>query len=275
MNPAVSMSILLLLSPPGGLRAGEEAVATGMVLVPGGTYVRPLERDGKPREVKAFYLDVTPVTNADFLAFVRRNPKWRRGRVNKIFADERYLSHWKGELELGPKAPPAAPVTNVSWFAARAYLSSKGKRLPTVDEWEYAARASATRPDATDDPAFKKRILEWYSRPTPPVLPRVGDGTANVHGIHDLHGLVWEWTRDFNSALATGESRADGSPDSALFCGGAGLNSNNATEYADYMRFAMRSSVRGSYAMANMGFRGAADAPEGVPSTNTKQKQER
>lgn len=262
----MSHSALLLVA---ALLAGWTPLPCGaeMALVQGGRYIRPLERDPKPREVAAFHLDRRQVTNAEFLAFVREHPSWRRSRVNSLFADRGYLRHWRGDLELGPGAPADAPVVNVSWFAARACLMSRGHRLPTTDEWEFVARASATEADATKDPDFKKTILAWYSRPTPAVLPAVTTGEANVYGVQGLHGLVWEWTLDFNSALATGESRADGSPDSALFCGGAGLNKNSATEYADFMRFAMRSAIRGNFCLPNLGFRGARDAS---PPTDPK-----
>lgn len=231
----------------------------GMAWIEGGTYVRPLERDGQARTVKGFYLDQKPVSNGEFLKFVTANPSWQRSRINRLFADQSYLSHWSGDLALGPDAPESAPVTNVSWFAARAYLKAQGKRLPTIDEWEFAARADEKRVDATADPEFKKRILEWYAKPNPKRLPSPTTLPADIHGVHALHGLVWEWTLDFNSALGTGESRSDGSPGSNLFCGGAGLNRNNSTEYADFMRFAMRSSLKGNYCVANLGFRGARD----------------
>jgi len=241
----------------------------GMALIPADSYIRPLEKDGKPRAVEAFYLDTRPVTNADYLSFLKAHPKWRRSQINRLFADKSYLRHWKDDLDPGPAAPPDAPVTHVSWFAARAYLKTQGKKLPTVDQWELAARASAEQPDATKDPAFKTQILEWYARPNPEVLPPVDTYPPDFHGVRGLHGLVWEWTRDFNSALATGESRADGSGDSALFCGGAGLNKNSATEYADFMRFAMRSSLKGNYCLASLGFRGARtpSPPQSAPPT--------
>lgn len=232
-----------------------------MVDIPGGSYLRPLERDAKPRTVAPFQLDTRCVTNAEFLEFVKAHPCWQRSRVNRLFADQRYLYHWKSDLELGPLAPPEAPVTHVSWFAARAFLKPTGKRLPTVDEWEFVARASATSADATSDPEFRRTILDWYGRPNPDVIPNADSPAPNFYGVRGMHGLVWEWTRDFVSAMATGESRADGSPDSGLFCGGAGLNTNQATEYADFMRFAFRSSLKGSFCVANLGFRGAKAAP--------------
>src|SRR6266571_7072224 len=65
----------------------------GMALISDGAS-RPLfraENDPKEVAVAAFYLDVFPVTNGDFLAFVRANPRWSRSRVRRLFADKSYL----------------------------------------------------------------------------------------------------------------------------------------------------------------------------------------
>ena len=85
-----------------------EPSTAGMVLVPAGRFA-PLfrgERDPKDVPVKAFWLDVEPVTNRDFLEFVRSNPKWRRSQVKRLFADEDYLKLWAGDLEPGCLAAP-------------------------------------------------------------------------------------------------------------------------------------------------------------------------
>ena len=232
-----------------------------MVRIEGGTYTRPLEKSGQTRQVAPFLLDVRQVTNAEFLAFVIAFPEWRRSRVNRLFADSSYLSHWAGDTELGPQAPPDSPVTHVSWFAARAFLKDQGKRLPTLDEWEFVARADEHVADATGDPEFRKRILTWYSKPAPKVLPAADTMPANVHGIRGQHGLVWEWTRDFVASMSGGESRSGGAPDGQLFCGGAATDPNQAVEYADFMRVAFRSSLQGSFCLASLGFRGAKDLP--------------
>jgi formylglycine-generating enzyme len=232
-----------------------------MVRIEGGSYTRPLEKGGQPRQVASFLLDVRQVTNAEFLAFITTHPEWQRSQVNRLFADSGYLRHWAGDVELGPLALPHAPVTNVSWFAARAFLKDQGKRLPALDEWEFAARADESRTDATADPEFRKRILAWYSKPTPEVLPPVGSMPANVHGVSGMHGLVWEWTSNFVSSMAGGESRADGSPEGPLFCGGAATDPNQAVEYADFMRIAFRSSLQGTFCLGGLGFRGAKDIP--------------
>jgi formylglycine-generating enzyme required for sulfatase activity len=94
--------------------------------------------------IAAFQLDRRPVTNADFLAFVRAHPEWRRDRIARLFADAQYLSHWRTATVLGNAARPAQPVTRVSWFAAKAYCEAQRARfcgegaLSTVDRENYA-----------------------------------------------------------------------------------------------------------------------------------------
>jgi len=232
---------------------------TDMALVEGGTYVPMFGELTEPRSVKPFYLDRLPVTNAQFLEFVRQHPKWQRSQVSKTFASESYLVHWQGDLELGSNAPPDAPVVNVSWFAARAFLKARDKRLPNEDEWEFAARADESRANAANDPAFLARILEWYTKPTPSVFPSVTTAATDFRGITGMHGLVWEWTRDFNNQMVTGAARNDTSLDRSLFCAGGALNATDAANYAAFMRYAFRSSLEGDSAVSSLGFRGARD----------------
>ena len=108
----------------------------GMVLIPDGSYVPLYIDEAEARNVSAFYLDERQVTNGEYLDFVIKNPQWRRSNVKRLFADDAYLSHWAGDTDLGSAAKEIknSPVTNVSWFAARAYLKAQGKRLPTEDE---------------------------------------------------------------------------------------------------------------------------------------------
>ncbi|HMI92328.1 MAG TPA: formylglycine-generating enzyme family protein, partial [Polyangiales bacterium] len=152
--------------------------------------------------VSAFLLMTRPATNADFLDFVQRSPSYRRDRIARVFAEPRYLAHWAGPLELGTAARPAQPVTNVSWFAARAFCRAAGMRLPRAAEWELAARASHTQRDGSKDPRHRQAILEWYGKPRE-TLPDVPQGHANFFGVHDLHGVVWEWIEDYNDAVIT------------------------------------------------------------------------
>ncbi len=212
--------------------------------------------------VAAFRMDRLPVTNADFLAFVRRDPRWQRGRVPRVFADDGYLAHWAGPTTLGPEAGPAQPVTRVSWFAARAFCAAQGKRLPTEYEWERAAAAGEHGPDGTAEPGFHERVLTWYAAPTPARLPDVGRHPANYWGLVDLHGLVWEWVEDFNSTLVSSDSRSGRSGDRIPFCGAGALAASDKQDYAGFMRVALLSSLEARYTTRNLGFRCAADVED-------------
>jgi formylglycine-generating enzyme required for sulfatase activity len=253
-----------------GLAAGVGLAAiepAGMIRIPAGTYA-PLVRSTKDAAqvaVPAFLLDEKPVTNAEFLAFVTANPKWRRSQVSRLFADASYLEHWAGDLEPGAKAPPGAPVVRVSWFAARAYARWVGKRLPATAEWEVAAAAGYTQADGRNDPALQRDLYAWLARPVPAVPPDAATARPDFYGVRGLHGLVWEWVDDFNSAMVTGESRGDSNLDRDLFCGAGSAGAKDPTDYAAFMRAALRSSLQANNTTTSLGFRCARDANPSTP----------
>jgi formylglycine-generating enzyme required for sulfatase activity len=239
--------------------APDEARSTpaGMVLIPAGDYAPFFRGPNDPATIRvaAFCLDVRPVTNAEFLAFVTANPKWRRSHTSTLFADTGYLADWAGDLELGPNAPEAAPVVRVSWFAARSYAAWIGKRLPTTSEWERAASAGYTTVNGSTESAYRSAVFGWYAKPTSWPLPNAGETAANFFGVRDLCVLVWEWVSDFNSALVTGESRGDTGLERDLFCGAGATGARDLTNYPAFMRAGFRSSLRASYVVPNLGFR--------------------
>lgn len=248
--------LLAFAGDPAGTAAAE------MLRIPASEF-RPLYGDAQapPTQVPAFFLDRTPVTNAEFLNFLRAVPAWRRSQVSRLFAAPNYLAHWAGDLELGPQAPPDSPVTQVSWFAARAYAEWRGARLPSLAEWETAAGAGFADAEA------QRRLLDWYGRPLQLPLPAVGTTAPNAWGVRDLHGLIWEWVEDFNSSLVTGESRADGDLDRGLFCAGGAASAAQVADYAAFMRYAFRSSLAGRDCVGSLGFRCARDvAPAEAPT---------
>ncbi|MGB3840174.1 formylglycine-generating enzyme family protein [Rhodanobacter sp. UC4437_H4] len=239
-----------------GLMLALPAAAAEYAALPGGTFTSVLPADGKAAaaQVAPFRLRTELVTNGEYLAFVQTHPEWRRDKVAGILADARYLTQWAGADELGEQALPRQPVTRVSWFAAQAYCESEGARLPSWYEWEFAAAADASRRDARADPAWRENILGWYSRPSNAALPAVG-GTANVYGVRDMNGLVWEWVDDFNALMVASDSRQQGDPDLLKFCGAGAISLQEKENYAVLMRIAMLSALKAADTTNNLGFR--------------------
>lgn len=229
-----------------------------MVPIKGGTYIPLYGRDSLQVTISDFSIDVYPVTNKEYLAFVKENPKWRRSKVKKLFADKNYLSMWESDTIIEKEQSLRAPITNISWFAANAYCECQGKRLPTVDEWEYVAMANEEMPDARTLKTYNEFILGWYEKPRT-FNNEIGSTFKNYWNVYDLHGLVWEWTSDFNSVLVSGESRKDVDNDSNLFCGSAAIGATDLMNYAAFMRYATRGSLKAKYTMKNLGFRCVKD----------------
>jgi formylglycine-generating enzyme required for sulfatase activity len=197
--------------------------AAEMVRIPSGKYTPfypPSKKNAEKLTVEkrvqvkvdSFWMDRYAVTRGEFLRFVLKNPKWQKSQMKEIFSDSHYLSMWQSDESLPAHQSALAPVTEVSWFAAQAYCRSQGKSLPTVDQWEYVASDQGR-----GNQEAQKRILEWYSHPNTNRLPKVGSTGKNSYGVYDLHGLIWEWTLDFNNAMMSEESRENGTTDGNLF----------------------------------------------------------
>ncbi len=238
------------------------AVAAELVLIQAGSYAPLYPPDpAVPRtQVTAFQLDATPVTRSDFAQFVEAHPQWQRGQTPEILADAGYLASWGDPAT--PGGHPQSPITEVSWFAARAYCEARGARLPSEDEWEYVSRASEDRLDASDDDAWLALTLAWYGSPAQDQPGPAGQGTPNAHGVYDMHGLTWEWVEDFNNTIFGTDVRESGDEETLRFCGSGTLSATDVRDYATFMRIAYRTSLEGKYTTRSLGFRCAADAQE-------------
>ena len=236
------------------------SITKKMMKIDSGSYRAFIGKDSNNIiKVKSFYIDDSPVTNAEYLTFLKANPQWTRSKVLRLYADSTYLKHWKGDYQLPEKINPDAPVTNVSWFAAEAYAKSVGKRLPTIEEWEYVGLADRTSKNASDKPDFTDFILREYQQRKSNMNKVVRQGEPNFYGVYDMYGMVWEWTYDFNSVMMSGESRKDNATNDNLFCAGAAVTSSDLRNYAAFVRYALRGSLKADYCLNNLGFRCAKD----------------
>lgn len=233
-----------------------------MASIKGGTY-RPLylSEDSPMVTVGNFHIDKTPVTNQQFAKFVANNPKWQKQNIAKLFAEPDYLAHWQKTSKgyYPNSADIDKPVVNVSWYAANAYCKAQGKRLPKIAEWEYVAQASITRINGSQEKGYNQTILDWYTKSATVPLKRVAQSPANYWGVYDMHGLIWEWTQDFNSNLVSGESRADSTLNQTMFCGSGAAGAPDPSDYAAFMRYGFRSSLQSQFALKSLGFRCAKD----------------
>ena len=226
------------------------AAPRGMVRIEAGSF-RPLyaQPGEKIVHVAAFALDTVPVSQAGFLAFVRQQPRWAKGKVPGLFADAQYLQRMTGSAEHA--------VTSVSWFAAEAYCKARGARLPTTSEWEYVARASETQRSAVEQPDFKQRVLDMALARRAGSF-RIGSGLRNVWGVRDLHGGIGEWTLDFHTIFGDTDSRRSGHTDRTMTCAAGAVETGDASDYAAFMRYAFRAGASGRTTSTQVGFRCAA-----------------
>lgn len=205
---------------------------------------------GEPVSVSAFWLDSHAVSNRQFRAFVRENSEWSPDRTSDFRAGESYLKQWTDVDEKDANRP----VTNVSWFAASSYCEWAGGRLPTFDEWEYAA----ARLDLTDDADWSRLgndILGWITSVDPTRLPAQGEtGIVTLDGVEDLHLQTLEWVEDFRPPV---------SDEISFDCGTAGrvASGGNGYRYASVIRTLTRMNLDPRTASGTVGFRCAYTNP--------------
>ena len=147
-------------------------------------FPRPWFEDEHPRRkafLPGFYIDQYETTQADYLKFITAT-------------DHPAPEDWpNGHLEKGKEQHP---VTHVDWYDANDFCSWTGKRLPTEEEWEKAARGTDGRRYPWGESFEINRAnvspgsgLNETTRP-------VGSFPAgkSPYNLYDMIGNVWEWT---------------------------------------------------------------------------------
>ncbi len=125
------------------------------------------------------------------------------------------------------------PVEHVSWNDAQLFAkklsqrTGKTYRLPSEAEWEYAARAGGRGQWSFGDDESQLSVHAWFTDNSDRKTHSVGQMKANVIGLHDMHGNVWEWVQDdwhFDYKGATHDGSAwgiGGDPKRRVVRGGA------------------------------------------------------
>jgi formylglycine-generating enzyme len=276
-----------------------------MVSLSGGTFLMgtdyasgfPADGEGpiRPVTLSPFKMDVFPVTNDDFFAFVKatgyrteaENFGWSfvfwahipRKRFRSLVEDTVASAPWwckvRGACWTQPEGPGSGlktrsrhPVVHVSWNDASAYARWAGKALPSEAEWECAARGGLEQklyPWGDDlTPGGKHRCNIWQGRF--PLVDTAEDGYAgtcpvdsfpsNDYGLYSVTGNVWEWCADWFGANFTARPLHD--PVGPALGQGKVMKGGSFLCHASYCnryRVAARTSNTPDSSASNIGFR--------------------
>jgi formylglycine-generating enzyme required for sulfatase activity len=124
------------------------AVPEGMVYVPPGEYVSGDSFSGqKTRYVEGYLIDTREVTHEDYRRFVEalENDKDKMRHAPRRRVGTKLVAYWLSEKTYAPYKGKNLPVYGITWESAAAYTAWAGRRLPTADEWEKAARGADGR----------------------------------------------------------------------------------------------------------------------------------
>ena len=145
-----------------------------MVLVDGGPAL--IGSDNHKVDIKAFYIDRTEVSNRAYAEFI----KAKGLRKPRDFPDDK----------------PDYPVVNVTLYDAKEFANWAGKRLPTDDEWEKAARGAKGRKYPWGD-QLEPRFANVLDNPTLTKHEMMNVNAfprgASPYGALNMCGNVWEW----------------------------------------------------------------------------------
>jgi iron(II)-dependent oxidoreductase len=181
-------------------------VPAAEVYVPGGPFMmgtdsEPFaydnERPAHVVDVAPFWIDTTPVTNRQYLAFVEAGgyddtrfwteAGWTHRCADALSAPQFWVLEGGGSWSLrryGQQVdlPLDEPVQHVCWYEADAYARFAGKRLPAEAEWEKAAQGAS---------GAAANLGQRHFSPAP--VGAYPDG-ASRYGAEQMLGDVWEWT---------------------------------------------------------------------------------
>jgi formylglycine-generating enzyme required for sulfatase activity len=226
-----------------------------MVEIPGGTFKMGRNAGSENQRpehevtVNGFAMDRTEVTNAEFLDFMKASSY-------KPSTGEKFLAHWEnGKPVAGEEKMPVRYVniedikSFADWRSKRDHVEY---RLPTEQEWEYAARNGSKDNLYPWGDKFEGRCAV-IDQPTNDPLPVGSKSCPNAWGVQDLIGNVFEWTSSEPSLYpgSTGEIKPLTEPYRMLRGGGAIYKSIGPNAITSTFRIDVPASRRS----AELGFR--------------------
>jgi formylglycine-generating enzyme required for sulfatase activity len=157
-------------------------------------------------QVKAFRIDRYEVSNADyrkFLAFISATGDHGKCHKDEAPGKDHTPLYWESPNLNGDDCP----VVGVDWYDAYAYSAWVGKRLPTDEEWERAARGDTWRVYTWGDVFDSQKMVCGESGATGPgpARPKTGPTEVSPLGVVNLTGNVMEWT----SSVPDGKGNED------------------------------------------------------------------
>ncbi|HEY5883571.1 MAG TPA: SUMF1/EgtB/PvdO family nonheme iron enzyme [Pyrinomonadaceae bacterium] len=218
----------------------------GMAYVPGNEFTMgndagdTSERPQHKVTVKPFFIDLNEVTCEEYEKFIRATSR----QPPAIWSNGKYPGGWERR-----------PVTGVNWDDGSAYAQWAGKRLPTEEEWEFAARGSDGRRYPWGN--------EWSQGLANADSPQGGFSDvgsfkgASPYGLFDMVGNAWEWTASDFVAYPGGRLTGQGTGQLKVIRGGTFLSTPNQATTTIRVGW----PARGGDEYDNTGFRCAKDLP--------------
>lgn len=196
-----------------------------MVRVPAGEFLYGADKEVV--HLDEFWIDKTPVSNAEYRRYLEANPEISvpRADIFGILAFDwgEFKYQWSNRYRMYPKGKIDHPVVLVSWQAARSYAAWAGTKLPTEQQWEKAARG-------TDGKMFPWGT-RWRDNHCNVKVSKIGGTTPigqfsphgdSPFGCVDMSGNIWEWT---SSLYRHGRNLPNG-----VACGGSWLSDANKAQ---------------------------------------------
>ena len=180
--------------------------------------------------IKPFWIDATEVTVGQFKKFLAESDHPFSGDL------------WKDIYQYSPT--DSHPMINVDWHDATAYAKWAGKRLPTENEWEFAARGDLIGKEYSwgNDASLVRDYANHFGtggKDKWDGIAPVSSFKPNGYGLYDMAGNVWEWCQNWY--------------DDSKF--GRVLRGGDCDNSSDYLRLSYRGYNSPYHSVSRYGFR--------------------